>query len=101
MRGIHGGLKDMVADPTLQRDRMLDLAVALTWAEQQCAHPYKVLFGHSMGSDTVVFEPGVSDKLGVHGTDHFDAYVALSPFRARINLHEGFLEPGSANRCSF
>jgi len=31
--GIHGGLKDMVADPTLQRDRMLYLAVALTWAE--------------------------------------------------------------------
>ena len=77
--GIHGGLKDMVTDPKLQNDRMLDLAAALNWAEKQCKHPYKALLGHSMGSDTVVFEAGASNKLGVHGEDRFDAYVALSP----------------------
>ena len=27
----------------------------------------------------MVFESGASNKLGVHGTEHFDAYVALSP----------------------
>ena len=77
--GIHGGLKDMVTDPTLQRDRMLDLTAALAWAEKQCRHPYKVLLGHSMGSDTVVFEAGAGNKLNVHGEDRFDAYVAISP----------------------
>jgi len=77
--GIHGGLKDMVTDPELQNDRMLDLAAALNWAEKQCQRPYKVLLGHSMGSDTVVFEAGATNKLGVRGTDRFDAYVALSP----------------------
>jgi predicted dienelactone hydrolase len=77
--GIHGGLKDMVTDPTLQRDRMLDLAAALAWSENQCHHPYQVLLGHSMGSDTVVFEAGASNKLDVHGQNRFDAYVALSP----------------------
>jgi predicted dienelactone hydrolase len=77
--GIHGGLKDMVTDPTLQHDRMLDLTATLAWAEKQCRHPYKVLLGHSMGSDTVVFEAGATNKLDVHGQDRFDAYVALSP----------------------
>ena len=77
--GIHGGLKDMVTDPALQNDRMLDLAAAFAWAEKQCRHPYKVLLGHSMGSDTVMFEAGAHNKLGVHGEDRFDAYVALSP----------------------
>ena len=77
--GIHGGLKDMVTDPKLQNDRMLDLTAALTWAEKQCQHPYKVLLGHSMGSDTVMFEAGAHNKLGVKGENRFDAYVALSP----------------------
>ena len=77
--GIHGGLKDMVTDPRLQNDRMLDLAAALRWAEAQCHRPYKVLLGHSMGSDTVVFEAGAHNKLGVHGEDRFAAYVAISP----------------------
>jgi predicted dienelactone hydrolase len=77
--GLHGGLKDMVTDPKLQNDRMLDLTAALEWAEKQCHRPYKVLLGHSMGSDTVVFEAGARNKLGVRGADRFDAYVALSP----------------------
>ena len=54
--GIHGGLKNMVTDPTLQNSRMLDVAAALNWAEKHCHHPFKVLLGHSMGSDTVMFE---------------------------------------------
>jgi predicted dienelactone hydrolase len=77
--GIHGGLKDMVTDPTLQHDRMLDLTATLAWTEKQCRRPYKVLLGHSMGSDTVVFEAGATNTLDVHGQDRFDAYVALSP----------------------
>jgi predicted dienelactone hydrolase len=77
--GIHGGLKDMVTDPKLQNDRMLDLTAALAWAEKQCQHPYKALLGHSMGSDTVMFEAGARNKLGVKGENRFDAYVALSP----------------------
>ena len=78
-KGIHGGLKDMVTNRTLQRDRMLDLTVALDWAEKQCHPPFKVLLGHSMGSDTLMFEAGATNKLDVHGEDRFDAYVALSP----------------------
>lgn len=77
--GIHGGLKDMVTDKALQQDRMLDLTAALAWAEQQCHHPYKVLLGHSMGSDTVMFEAGASNQLGVPGENRFDAYVPISP----------------------
>jgi predicted dienelactone hydrolase len=77
--GIHGGIKDMVTDPLAQRARMLDLTAALNWAEKQCHHPYKSLLGHSMGSDTVMFEAGVRNKLNVQGQDRFDAYVAISP----------------------
>jgi len=76
--GIHGGLKEMVTDRRLQRDRMLDLRAALEWSEKQCPRPYKVLLGHSMGSDTVVFEAGAQNKLDAHGEDRFDAYVAIS-----------------------
>jgi predicted dienelactone hydrolase len=77
--GIHGGLKDMVTDPGLQKDRMLDLTAALAWAEKPCQAPYKVLLGHSMGSDTVMFEAGAHNQLGARGENRFDAYVALSP----------------------
>jgi len=71
--GIHGSLKEMVTDRRLQRDRMLDLRAALEWSEKQCHRPYKVLLGHSMGSDTVIFEAGAQNKLDVHGEDRFDA----------------------------
>jgi len=82
--GIHGGLKNMVTDPTLQNNRMLDVAAALNWAEKHCHHPFKVLLGHSMGSDRVMFEAGAHNKLifdghEVQSKDRFDAYVALSP----------------------
>jgi dienelactone hydrolase len=77
--GLHQGLEEMVTDPVSQGARMMDVGAALQWAEGQCHHPYKVLLGHSMGSDTVVFEAGARNKLGVRGEDRFDAYVALSP----------------------
>ena len=47
--GVHGGPKDMVTDPSLQNDRMMDLAAALAWADKRCHYPFKVLLGHSMG----------------------------------------------------
>lgn len=31
-----------------------------------------------MGSETVMFEAGAANKLGIHGEDRFDAYVAIS-----------------------
>jgi predicted dienelactone hydrolase len=77
--GIHGGLKDMVTDTQLQQDRILDLNATLAWGEQRCHNAYKVLLGHSMGSDTVMFEAGARNKLQVNGKDRFDAYVAISP----------------------
>jgi predicted dienelactone hydrolase len=82
--GIHGGLKDMITDPTLQNDRMMDLAATIAWADKECHRPFKVLLGHSMGSDTVMFEAGAHTKIELNGRpvtgqDRFDAYVALSP----------------------
>jgi predicted dienelactone hydrolase len=77
--GLHGGLVDMVTDSALHRDRGMDLTAALDWAEEQCKRPFTALLGHSMGSDTVMFEAGAENKLGIHGQDRFNAYVALSP----------------------
>ena len=77
--GLHSGLTEMVTDPALHRYRLMDVAAALQWAEKQCRPPYKVLLGHSMGSDTVMFEAGARNKLGVHGEGRFDVYVAISP----------------------
>ncbi len=77
--GIHGGLTAMVTDPALHRDRLMDITATLSWAEKKCKSPFRALLGHSMGSDTVMFEAGADDKLGVRGQDQFDAYVAISP----------------------
>ncbi len=77
--GLHGGLVDMVTDSALHRDRAMDVTAALDWAEKQCRRPFKALLGHSMGSDTVMFEAGAENKLGIRGEDRFDAYVAISP----------------------
>ena len=77
--GLHGGLRRMVTDPTAQRDRIHDLDAALAWSAPRCHGAYKALLGHSMGSDTVMFEAGALNRLEVHGGDRFDAYVAVSP----------------------
>jgi predicted dienelactone hydrolase len=77
--GIHGGLTDMVGDRNLQEDRILDLEATMAWITPRCRSAYKVLLGHSMGSDTVMFEAGARNKLQIRGADRFDAYVAISP----------------------
>jgi dienelactone hydrolase len=77
--GLHGGLRKMVTDATAQRDRIHDLDAALAWSAPRCHGAYKALLGHSMGSDTVMFEAGALNQLEVHGANRFDAYVAVSP----------------------
>jgi hypothetical protein len=69
--GLHGGLTEMVTDPALHRDRLMDVGAALGWAENQCRRPFKALLGHSMGSDTVMFEAGADNKFGMRGDFSF------------------------------
>src|SRR5581483_492646 len=77
--GLHNGLQDMVDDPALYRERLMDIGAALRYAEGRCKPPFVALLGHSMGSTTVMIEAGAQNKLGVRGKDRFDAYVAISP----------------------
>jgi len=77
----------LVADPTAERDRLLDITAALNWADSQCHAPFRVLLSHSMGAETVLLEAGAKNSIGIHsppaepstGQDRFDAYIALSP----------------------
>jgi predicted dienelactone hydrolase len=81
--GIKQGVRKLVTDPRAEEARLLDVGAALNWAAQQCKAPYRVLLGHSMGSETVMLEAGARNMIGVPdppaGQDRFDAYVALSP----------------------
>lgn len=81
--GMRQGVAGLVADPSAESARLLDLDATLTWADAQCQSPFKVLLGHSMGSSTVMLEAGARNIIGVAappaGQDRFDAYVALSP----------------------
>jgi predicted dienelactone hydrolase len=81
--GVVDGLTNLVADKNAEQDRLLDVGVALKWAESQCHAPFRVLLGHSMGAETVMLEAGAKNIIGVSsppgGQDRFDAYVALSP----------------------
>jgi predicted dienelactone hydrolase len=81
--GIFAGVRNLVADPNAEQARLLDVGAALAWANKQCHAPYRVLLGHSMGSETVMLEAGARNMIGVAspptGQDRFDAYVALSP----------------------
>ena len=77
--GMLRGLKDLVADPMAYRGRFMDIDAAIEWSEQRCHAPFKALLGHSMGARTVMLEAGAQNKLGIHGNDPFDAYVAMSP----------------------
>jgi len=81
--GIHGGVRDLVADRGAEEARLLDVGAALQWADKQCRAPFRVLLGHSMGSSTVMLEAGAGNMIGVTsppaGRDRFDTYVALSP----------------------
>lgn len=81
--GIFAGVRNLVADPNAEQARLLDVGAALAWADKQCHAPFRVLLGHSMGSETVMLEAGARNMIGVTsppaGQDRFDAYVALSP----------------------
>jgi predicted dienelactone hydrolase len=76
--GMHDGMLEMVTDPALYRDRLMDIGAALAWAEQQCHRAFRALLGHSMGSEAVMFEASALNKIGLYGENRFDAYVAIS-----------------------
>ena len=81
--GILAGVRNLVADRNAEQARLLDVGAALAWADHQCQAPYRVLLGHSMGSETVMLEAGARNMIGVTSPpaaqDRFDAYIALSP----------------------
>ncbi len=78
-RGIRRGVQELVADPDAYRGRFMDIAAALAWSERRCHAPFKALLGHSMGARTVMLDAGASNRLGLHASHAFDAYVAMSP----------------------
>jgi predicted dienelactone hydrolase len=81
--GLRQGVRKLVTDRQAEEARLLDVGAALDWAGGQCEVPYRVLLGHSMGSETVMLEAGARNMIGIAsppaGLDRFDAYVALSP----------------------
>lgn len=77
--GFHEGLLKMTTNPILYKDRFMDIDATLQWVGKQDNPPFSVLIGHSMGAATVMLEAGAQNKLGLHGENQFDAYVALSP----------------------
>ena len=81
--GLMAGVRALVSDPRAEQARLMDVGAALKWADSQCAPPFRVLLGHSMGAETVMLEAGAKNMIGVEsppaGQDRFDAYVALSP----------------------
>lgn len=81
--GPKRGVRKLVTDRQAEEARLLDVGGTLAWAEGKCRPPYRVLLGHSMGSETVMLEAGAKNMIGVSdppaGQDRFDAYVALSP----------------------
>ncbi len=81
--GKRGGLQKLVGDKGAYEARSMDVGAALDWATAHCtakAKPFRALVGHSMGAETVMFEAGAKNQLGVEvGKDRFDAYVAMSP----------------------
>jgi len=81
--GITPGITALVADPNAEQARLLDVGAVLKWADSRCHAPFRVLLGHSMGSETVMLEAGAKNIISITsppaGLDRFDAYVALSP----------------------
>jgi predicted dienelactone hydrolase len=81
--GFRRGVSALVADTNAEAARLLDVGAALQWADTKCKAPFRVLLGHSMGSETVMLEAGAKNMIDVTsppaGQDRFDAYVALSP----------------------
>lgn len=81
--GLIAGVRELVKDRSAEQARLLDVGAALNWANSQCKAPFRVLLGHSMGSETVMLEAGAKNIIGVDSPparqSRFDAYVALSP----------------------
>jgi predicted dienelactone hydrolase len=81
--GLKRGIRELVTNRQAEEARFADVGATLDWAEGNCKPPYRVLLGHSMGSETVMLEAGARNMIGVSGPpagqDRFDAYVALSP----------------------
>jgi predicted dienelactone hydrolase len=81
--GIAAGITALVADSNAEQARLLDVGAVLKWSDSKCRAPFRVLLGHSMGSETVMLEAGAKNIISITsppaGQDRFDAYVALSP----------------------
>lgn len=77
--GLREGLAELITEPDAYRGRFMDIAASMQWAEGRCNSSEKLLIGHSMGAATVIIEAGAKNKVGVYGTDSFNAYIALSP----------------------
>lgn len=77
--GLRDGLAELITEPDAYRGRFMDIAASMKWAEGRCGSSEKLLIGHSMGAATVMIEAGARNKVGVQGTDSFNAYIALSP----------------------
>lgn len=50
--GIKKGVSALVTDTNAETARLLDVGAALQWADALCKAPFRVLLGHSMGSET-------------------------------------------------
>lgn len=77
--GLREGLAELITEPDAYRGRFMDITASMQWAEGRCNSSEKLLIGHSMGAATVMIEAGARNKVGVYGTDSFNAYIALSP----------------------
>ena len=78
-QGLREGLAELITEPEAYRGRFMDIAAARKWASSRCNAPQAILVGHSMGAATVMIEAGARNRLGLQGSDAFDAYIALSP----------------------
>ncbi len=77
--GLREGLAELITEPEAYRGRLMDIAAARRWARGQCGNGDAILIGHSMGAASAMMEAGARNRIGIRGTDAFDAYIALSP----------------------
>jgi predicted dienelactone hydrolase len=96
-KGLRAGLTELITEPEAYRGRLMDIAASRRWVRGRCAGNESLLVGHSMGAATVMMEAGARNKLGIRGTDAFDAYIALSPQGAGVifpaNAWSGIQKP--------
>jgi hypothetical protein len=53
-KGFRPGVRASVVDPVAERARLLEADATLVWASAKCTPPFRVLLGHSMGSESVM-----------------------------------------------